>query len=71
LFSFNYPDEVFIASPLSIPGIITVGPYVSIDAALALMIGAKGKILALTSQSWSQISGTFDLINDAQSSVPS
>ncbi|KAF7345238.1 hypothetical protein MSAN_01900400 [Mycena sanguinolenta] len=56
-------------SPLTIPGIIIVGPFVAVNMGLGYEIGAKGKFLARTNIGWSNMKAKVDMLNGAKSSV--
>ncbi|KAJ6548606.1 hypothetical protein B0H19DRAFT_1161426 [Mycena capillaripes] len=49
-------------TPLTILGLIVVGPYISIDAGLDVHFQGKGTILSRTSKSWSHVSSDVSLV---------
>ncbi|KAF7362232.1 hypothetical protein MVEN_00569400 [Mycena venus] len=50
-------------SPLTLAGIIVVGPYVSLDAGVKLTVSAKGKVLARIARTLSKIRANLDLVH--------
>ncbi|KAJ7089553.1 hypothetical protein C8R44DRAFT_553022, partial [Mycena epipterygia] len=50
-------------SPLNIPGILNIGPKISMEASVTLDIGATGQILARTSIGWKNINAIVDMVN--------
>ncbi|KAJ7062452.1 hypothetical protein B0H15DRAFT_807876 [Mycena belliarum] len=49
-------------SPLTIPGIIVVGPYILIQAELSYKVALTGKVLARASVGWSNINAEVDMV---------
>lgn len=56
-------------SPLSIPGIVTIGPQVTLSAGGSLTVGAVGQLLAGAVLDWPAIQATIDIGNLGASSA--
>jgi hypothetical protein len=56
-------------SPLTIPGVLTIGPQISLSACGALTVNAVGQLLAGATLDWSVISANIDLANIQGSSA--
>ncbi|KAJ7208657.1 hypothetical protein GGX14DRAFT_316487, partial [Mycena pura] len=56
-------------SPLTIPGIIVVGPFLSIRVGLRYELGAKGKVIARNNIGWSNMTATLDMLDGTNSEI--
>ncbi|KAJ7092976.1 hypothetical protein B0H15DRAFT_833140, partial [Mycena belliarum] len=56
-------------SPLTIPGVITVGPLIQVTAGIAYQLNAKGKFLARNNIGWSEMTAKIDMLNGANSFI--
>ncbi|KAJ7502685.1 hypothetical protein B0H11DRAFT_1989648 [Mycena galericulata] len=56
-------------SPITIPGLIIVGPFATVDVGLGYEVGAKGKFLARNNIGWSNMKAKIDMINGANSFI--
>ncbi|KAJ7199985.1 hypothetical protein GGX14DRAFT_314582, partial [Mycena pura] len=56
-------------SPLTIPGIIVVGPFVSMHVGLGYELGAKGKVIARNNIGWSKMTAKLDMLNSKKSRI--
>ncbi|KAF7356145.1 Apple protein [Mycena venus] len=54
-------------SPLTIPGIIVIGPFLSIKAGVGYELGAKGKVIARNNIGWSNMTAKLDMIDGKNS----
>ncbi|KAJ7186401.1 hypothetical protein C8R46DRAFT_274686 [Mycena filopes] len=56
-------------SPLAIPGIIIIGPYLSLDCGLGYDIGAKGTAVARNNIGWSNMTAKLDMVHGDKSFI--
>ncbi|KAJ7092969.1 hypothetical protein B0H15DRAFT_972734 [Mycena belliarum] len=56
-------------SPLTIPGVITVGPLIQVTAGIGYQLNAKGKFLARNNIGWSEMTAKIDMLNGANSFI--
>ncbi|KAF7359727.1 Apple protein [Mycena venus] len=54
-------------SPLTIPGIIVVGPFLSMHVGLGYELGAKGKVIARNNIGWSNMTAKLDMLDGNKS----
>ncbi|KAJ7210062.1 hypothetical protein GGX14DRAFT_322841, partial [Mycena pura] len=54
-------------SPLTIPGIIVVGPFLSMHVGLRYELGAKGKVIARNNIGWSNMTAKVDMLDGTKS----
>ncbi|KAF7335094.1 hypothetical protein MVEN_02260000 [Mycena venus] len=54
---------------LSIPGIFTVGPYITLSASISYDVSITGKFVARTATGWSNITANLDLVNGNKSFI--
>ncbi|KAJ7854066.1 hypothetical protein B0H14DRAFT_772762 [Mycena olivaceomarginata] len=56
-------------TPNQLPGIIIIGPFISLDVAFGVEIGASGTFIAKTSMGWSNMAAKLDLTNAEKSTL--
>jgi hypothetical protein len=56
-------------SPLTIPGIITVGPFIQVTAGIGYEVNAQGKFLARNNIGWSDMTAKIDMVNGDNSFI--
>ncbi|KAF7366201.1 hypothetical protein MVEN_00497200 [Mycena venus] len=56
-------------SPLAIPGLIVIGPFVSVDVGVDLTLTVTGKILARSNIGWTQMTAKIDMLDGSRSFI--
>ncbi|KAJ7131839.1 hypothetical protein C8R43DRAFT_853040, partial [Mycena crocata] len=56
-------------SPLAIPGILVIGPYLGLETGLGYELGVKGTVLARNNIGWSNMTAKVDMVNASNSFI--